>query len=120
LYAVVEKRAGIRQCPDYDVTQADVQADQVWDQIADAGRNLSRQLAGCPSNCGTPEEFQKRGANSQAIEMWEGICRQAHEERAKFNPVFERITVVRADLKAFQASAQSHRQALVRESERIQ
>jgi hypothetical protein len=105
---------------DVQGTQADVQADQMWDQIVDAGRDLSRQLASCPSSCGTPEEFQKRGATSRAIEVWEAICRQAHEERARFEPVFNRIMAERAELKAFQASVQSHRQALVRESERIQ
>lgn len=102
-------------------TQADVQINQMWDgTIGDAGRHLSETLATQPSTCGTPEELRKSGAAPPAVEIWENVCQQALAERAKFDPTFKRIMEKRAELKAFQTAAQSHRQALVDEAGRIQ
>jgi hypothetical protein len=101
--------------------QTDLQVDRTWDRaIGDSGRNLGRIFASQPSNCSTTKELQKRGATSQAIATWESACQQALAEWAKFEPVFKRIIEQRAELKAFQATAESHRQALVDEAGRIQ
>jgi hypothetical protein len=102
-------------------TQADVQVDQMWDlSIGDSGQNLSRIFANSPSNCDTPGELQKRGATPQSAETWQAACQQALTERLKFEPVYKRVMEQRADLKSFQAKAQSNRQALVDEASRIQ
>jgi hypothetical protein len=101
--------------------QTDLQVDQMWDRaIGDSGRNLSRIFASQPSNCGTARELQKRGAASQAVATWESACEQALTERTKFDSVFKRIIEQRAELKAFQTTAESHRQALADEAGRIQ
>lgn len=102
-------------------TQADVQMNQLWDvTIINSGENLAKQFASLPPNCGTPAELQARGATQQTTEQWQNDCQQALSERAKFEPAFESIMKQRAELKSFQAAAQSHRQALVKESYRIQ
>jgi hypothetical protein len=101
--------------------QTDLQVDQMWDRaIGDSGRNLRRIFASQPSNCGATKELQKRGATSQAIATWESACQQALAQRTKFDPVFKRIIEQRAELKAFQSTAELHRQALVDEAGRIQ
>jgi hypothetical protein len=102
-------------------TQTDIQVDQTWDRtIGDTGRNLRNEFATYPSDCGIRKELQKRGATGQAIEAWESACQEAAAERAKFEPVIKRIMEQRAELKAFQTTAESHRRALVDEAGRIQ
>jgi hypothetical protein len=102
-------------------TQSDLQVNQTWDlSIGDSGQNLSRIFASAPSNCGASGELQKRGATRQAEEAWESACRTVLAERLKFEPIYKRVMEQRADLKSFQAKAQSNRQALVDEASRIQ
>lgn len=102
-------------------TQADLQVGQMWDRnIGDAGRSLHNTFASAPSDCGIRRQLQKRGAITQAIDAWESACRETEAERRKFEPVFKRIMDQRADLKAFQSTAESHRRTLVAEAERVQ
>jgi hypothetical protein len=100
--------------------QADFQVNQMWDRtIGDAGRTLSQSFASLPLNCDSIE-LKKYGATSQAIAEWQNTCQQAQAERGKFEPSFKHIMERRAELKSFQATAESHRQALVDEAGRIE
>lgn len=101
--------------------QADIQVSQTWDySIESEGVDLSNGFANGPTNCGNVSELERRGASDQAIEAWENACKQMIEERDKFQPIFKQIMEQRAELKAFQATAEAHRQALVAEAGRIQ
>lgn len=101
--------------------QGDIQVQQVWDiGIGDTGSTLERTLAGWDGNCGTDQELRKQGADDRAIEAWDRACRAVVAERAKFEPVYRRLSAQRADLKAYQVSAQVHRKALVNQANRIQ
>ena len=102
-------------------TQADIQVNQTWDlTIGDAGRNLSRTFAGFPANCGASTELKRHGATPQSIATWQTACEQSIAERSKFGAVFQRIMQQRAELKSFQATAESRRRALVAEAKRTQ
>jgi hypothetical protein len=101
--------------------QADVQGNQMWDQaIGERGRSLSGGFASLPPDCGTPKELQQRDVTPQVLRTWQSACQHAVSARAKFDPVFKRIRNQRDELRTFQIAAQSHRQVLVREAERIQ
>lgn len=101
-------------------TQTDIEVNQMWDQtIAVSGRRLSSAFAGLPPNCDA-KSLRKYGAPSEAIASWQNACQQAITERPKFEEAFRRIKEQRAELKSFQARAESHRQALVAEAGRIQ
>jgi hypothetical protein len=101
--------------------QADIQISQTWDySIEREGVDLSNEFANWPANCGTVSELQRRGASDQAIEAWENACKQTSEERERFQPILKQIMEQRAELKAFQATAETHRKALVAEAERSQ
>jgi hypothetical protein len=105
---------------DIDASQADIQVGQTWDlSIVDSGRSLSKTFATLPQKC-SAKGLEKRGAGEQALTGWQRACDQALTERAKFEPVFKRITDQRAELKSFQSAAESRRRALVAESDRIQ
>ena len=47
-------------------------------------------------------------------------CKEVVAERAKFEPIYRRLSEQRADLKSFQVTAQAHRKSLVNEANRIQ
>lgn len=99
----------------------DLELERIWDvAIGGTGSKLAREFAGWDGNCGTSQELQKQGANSQAIESWDNACKQALSERAKFEPIYKQMAGQRADLKSFQAMAQAQRKALVKEANRIQ
>jgi len=101
--------------------QVDVQVQQAWDMdIGNSGSKLAKEFAGWDSNCGTDQELRKQGASEQAIERWGKACKLALAERAKFEPIYRRMSEQRADLRQFQATAQAHRKALVREANLIQ
>jgi hypothetical protein len=102
-------------------TQSDLQVNQLWDQtIVSSGQNLAKLFANYPSNCPSPTDLQGRGATLQTAEEWYGACQQVVSERTKFQPAFSSIIEVRSELKSFQSAAESRRQALVDEANRIQ
>jgi hypothetical protein len=101
--------------------QVDIQVQQVWDiGIGDTGSKLQKHFTDWDGNCGTDQELRKQGANDQAIEAWDRACKEVVAERAKFEPIYRRLSEQRADLKSFQVAAQAHRKALVNEANRIQ
>jgi len=101
--------------------QVDIQVQQVWDiGIGESGSKLEKDFAGWDGNCGTDQELRKQGANDRAIEAWGGACKEVVAERAKFEPIYRRLSEQRTDLKSFQVTAQVHRKALVSEANRIQ
>jgi hypothetical protein len=101
--------------------QVDIQVQQIWDfGIGDPGVRLEKEFQGWDGNCGTDGELRKQGATDQAISAWDGACKQVVAERAKFEPIYRRLSEQRADLKSFQATAQTRRKALVNEANRIQ
>jgi len=100
--------------------QADLQLNQLWDQtIGNAGEILSKTFDSCPADCNVPRVVENGHANPQAVQAWENACQQMVAEREKFKPVFNRIEGLRADLKSFEATAQTNRQALVDKANRI-
>jgi hypothetical protein len=101
--------------------QVDIQVQQVWDiGIGDSGSKLEKDFADWDGNCGTDQELRKQGGNDRAIEAWDRACKEVVAERAKFEPIYRRLSEQRADLKSFQVTAQAHRKALVNEANRIQ
>jgi hypothetical protein len=101
--------------------QLDIQVQQVWDLgIGDAGSKLEENFAGWDGNCGKDQELRKKGANDQTIAIWDRVCKDVVTERAKFEPIYRRLSEQRADLKSFQVAAEAHRKALVNEANRSQ
>jgi len=101
--------------------QVDIQVQQVWDiGIGDSGSKLEKDFADWDGNCGTDQELRKQGANDRAIEAWDRACKEVVAERAKFEPIYRRLSEQRAALKSFQVTAQAHRKGLVNEANRIQ
>jgi len=101
--------------------QVDIQVQQVWDMgIGDTGSKLEKDFTSWDGNCGTDQELRKQGANDRAIEAWERACKAVVAERAKFEPIYRRLSEQRADLKSFQVTAQAHRKSFVNEANRIQ
>jgi hypothetical protein len=101
--------------------QVDIQVEQLWDiGIGDTGSKLEKDFAEWNGNCGTDQELRKQGASDRAIEAWDRACKQVVTERAKFEPIYRRLSEQRTDLKSFQVTAQAHRKALVSEANRIQ
>lgn len=102
--------------------QLDIQEDQTWRSIESSGADISHNLAAHLDKCwnGAGEQFRKQGATSEAIKNWETACSEAASKQAKFEPIHKRVMEQRADLKAFQVTAESNRQALVDEASRIQ
>jgi hypothetical protein len=102
-------------------TQTDIQVNQTWDfTVGDVGRSLRRTFASFPANCGASSELKKRGASPESIAAWKGACEQVISERTKFEVALNRIMAERAELKSYQTTAESRRQALVAEAGRIQ
>jgi hypothetical protein len=101
--------------------QVDIRVQQVWDiSIGNTGSKLEKDFTDWDGNCGTDQELRKQGANDRAIEAWDRACKEVVAERAKFEPIYRRLSEQRADLKSFQVTAQAHRKALVTEANRIQ
>jgi hypothetical protein len=101
-------------------TQADLEVGQTWDRtIVDTGRNLKNKLVR-PVDCDRRKEFKKRGATSETIDVWERACQQLDAERAEFEVAFTKIMQERVNLKNFQTSAESRREALVADAGRFQ
>jgi hypothetical protein len=100
-------------------TQADVQVHQTWDiGIGDEGQSLIKVFATAPSHCEDWKELQDRGATLEAAQLWESACKDTVLELEKFGSAFKRITDQREDLRSFQQTAMSRRQALVDEANR--
>jgi hypothetical protein len=101
--------------------QLDIQVQQVWDiGIGDTGSKLEKDFASWDGNCGTDQQLRKQGATDQVISAWDQACKEVVAERAKFEPIYRRLSEQRADLKSFQVTAQAHRKSLVNEANRIQ
>jgi hypothetical protein len=101
--------------------QLDIQVQQVWDLgIGDTGSKLEKDFASWDGNCGTDHQLRKLGATDQVISAWDQACKEVVAERAKFEPIYRRLSEQRADLKSFQVTAQAHRKSLVNEANRIQ
>jgi hypothetical protein len=101
--------------------QVDTQVQQVWDiGIENTGSKLEKDFAAWDGNCGTDHQLRKQGATDQAISAWDQACKEVVAERAKFDPIYRRLSEQRADLKLFQVTARVHRKALVNEANRIQ
>jgi hypothetical protein len=101
--------------------QVDIQVHQVWDiGIGNSGSELAKVFAGWDGNCGTDQQLQKQGATDQARATWDAACKEVVAERAKFDPIYKRMSEQRAGLKSFQATAQAHRKALVAEADHMQ
>jgi hypothetical protein len=101
--------------------QIDVQVQQIWDfGIGDPGVKLEKEFTDWDGNCGKDQELRKQGATDQAIAAWDQACKQVVVERAKFEPIFKQMHQQRADLRAFQAAAKTHRKELVNEANRLQ
>jgi hypothetical protein len=101
--------------------QVDIGVEQVWDiNIGEPGKRIADDFAKWDGKCGETAELQRRGANGQSAEAWESACKQALAEREKFIPIFRKIMEQRAELKSFEAAAQTRRKAIVTEANRIQ
>jgi hypothetical protein len=101
--------------------QIDIGVEQVWDiNIGESGKRIADDFARWNGKCGDATELQRRGAIGQAPEAWEGACKRALAEREKFAPVFKKIMEQRAELKSLQATAQTHRKAIVAEANRME
>ena len=101
--------------------QADIGVEQVWDiNIGEPGKRIADDFARWDGKCGDAAELQRRGASAQSAEASESACKRALAEREKFAPVFKTIMEQRAELKSFQAAAQSRRKAIVAEANRMQ
>ena len=106
-----------------DITgdQTDIQVDQLWDiNIGSPGSNLQNEFAKWEGNCGGSSKLRMRGATESAVDAWESACTRTLAERAKFGPIYKRIMERRAELKAFQATAQAHRKAMVQQADRME
>ena len=104
---------------DVSATQADIQVHQLWDlTILDSAQNLSEML-GRPPVCSS-SELQQKLAAPQSVVAWMSACQQALSEKSKFDSILKNTIDQRADLKSFQDTSQSHREALVDEASRIQ
>lgn len=105
---------------DVAAVQRDMQVDEQWDfNIRDSGAGIENEFTKWDGNCGKSSELRRRGAAAQAVDDWESACAQVLAERVRFGQIYKRIMEQRAELKAFQATAQEHRKALVEESNRI-
>ena len=103
-----------------DGMEADIEVNQMWDQSIEAtGRRLNGVFASLSPTCDI-KSLRKSGAPSQAIAQWQNACQQTMTERTRFQEAFRRIMERRAELKSFQAKAESHREMLVAEARRIQ
>jgi hypothetical protein len=101
--------------------QVDIQVQQVWDfGIGHSGAQLEKEFTGWDGNCGTDQQLRKQGATDQAISAWDQACKQVMAERAKFEPIYKRISEQRSELRSFQANAQIHRKALVDQAIKLQ
>lgn len=101
--------------------QVDISVEQVWDiNIGEPGKRIADDFARWDGKCGDATELQRRGASAQSAEAWESACKQALAEREKFAPVFKKIMEQRAELKSFQAAAQTRRKAIVADANRMQ
>lgn len=101
--------------------QTDLQVEQVWDlSILSNGQSLYQSFAEWDERCGSSQDFQRRGATTQAVHSWETACKRALVEKQKFVPVFKRISIQRTKVQAIQDAAQSHRKALVEEASRLE
>lgn len=101
--------------------QADIGVEQVWDiNIGEPGKRIADNFARWDSKCGDAAELQRRGASAQSADAWESACKRALAEQAKFAPIFKKIMEQRAELKSFQAAAQTRRKAIVAEANRMQ
>lgn len=101
--------------------QVDIQVQQIWDfGIGDSGVRLEKEFTSWDGNCGTDQQLRRQGATDQAISTWDQACKQVVTERAKFEPIYKRMSEQRAELRSFQATAQARRKALVNEANRLQ
>jgi hypothetical protein len=101
--------------------QVDISVEQVWDiDLGEAGKRIAGDFARRGGKCGDAMEIQRRGASTQSAESWESACNQAPAEREKFARIFKKVMERRAELKAFQAAAQTRRKAIVAEANRMQ
>lgn len=97
--------------------QFDIQIRQIWDiGIGESGTKLEKEFTDWDGHCGTDQELRKQGASTQTTETWDEACREGLAERAKFGPIYRRMSNERADLRSFQTTAQSHRKSLVNEA----
>ena len=111
---------GVSQA-DVSGTQADIQVEQVWDRgIGDGARGIKAEFASYPSDCGIRKDLQKKGATAASIDVWENACKEMQAARTRFDASAKRIMAEREELKAFQRSAESRRQSLVAEAQRIE
>jgi hypothetical protein len=101
--------------------QTDLQVEQVWDlSILSNGQSLYESFAEWDEKCGAPDDLQRHGATTQAIQNWETACKSAVTEKQKFIPIFKHIRSQRAEVKAIQDAAQSRRKTLVEEATRLE
>lgn len=107
-------------------SQMDSQENQTWDDsIGPTGARISQKLATGVTLCKqgekfSPKELQMEGTSREAIETWASTCRDAEAEQTKYGPIYQRIMEQRADLKSFQISEQSRREALVDAANRLE
>jgi hypothetical protein len=100
--------------------QVDIQIQQIWDiGIGESGTKLEKEFTDWDGNCGTDQELRKQGATTESAEAWHKACRDVLAERAKFGPIYRRISDERADLRSFQTTAQAHRKSLVNEANSV-
>ena len=101
--------------------RVDMQLEQIWDvAIGRTGTKIEKEFTEWDGNCGTDQQLRKQGANDQAIAAWDQACKEVVAEQAKFEPIYNRMSEQRADLRSFQTKAQAQRKALVNEANRIQ
>jgi hypothetical protein len=101
--------------------QVDIQLQQIWDiGIGDSGTKLAKGFTGWDGNCSTSQVLHRLGPTTSAIEAWNEACKQLVAERARFEPIYRRLSEQRGELRSFQATAQAHRKALVNEANRFE
>lgn len=100
--------------------QADMQVDQVWDQVTAGGQQAAQIFQSYHRGCGTPESLEASGAAHPVVLRWEEACGSLMSSETTFEPVFKRVLQERAELKTFQASEKQKRSLLVQQATRLE